>query len=473
MVAQSTHFTAKVLKRSAGKNAIAAAAYRAGETLTDERTEQIFDYSRRHAIEATAILAPDNAPAWVMDRNRLWNEVERGEKRKDAQLARELQISIPADLSAESRKRLVFDFAEKHFVAAGMVADIAIHGPGAGSDLNDHGHIMLAMREIGPDGFGQKARQWNQNELLEGWKEAWEAACNTALENEGSKVRVDRRSIKNRKKAAEDAAKKATDWIEKRRHLIEATRLDYIPRPHLPQTLYRAMIDEDRPIPDKWVERVQAWQEAKKSKREAHERAEAMQEALDREIEAQNVPMDPHGAYSTLLEPLLGHMVTDTTRKITATAIFAHDPVYDIAPIFAEHFPEIKDPTDVRQVRAALDGSFTKREAVFDTIEMNDELEPGYEQLSSAVDRLPKKIDPATPWANFERTLKKGFGDSRIVQTILAAVDRLASLIRSEKIAKNMADLNRTDPPPQTETKRPDAAPSAASPPTPSGGFDM
>lgn len=469
MIAQATHFNARVLKRSAGKNAIAAAAYRAGEKLTDERTEQIFDYSRRHAIEATAILAPDNAPAWVMDRNRLWNEVERCEKRKDAQLARELQISIPNALSAESRKRLVFDFAKEHFVAAGMVVDIAIHGPGAGSDLNDHGHFMLPMREIGPDGFGLKNRQWNQNEVLDGWKDAWEAACNAALENEGSKVRVDRRSIKSRRKAAEDAAKKATDPIEKKRHLIEAARLDYIPRPHLPQTLYRAMIDK-KPIPDKWADRVQAWQEAAKSKQEAHEKAEAMQEALDREIEAQNVPVDPHGAYNALLEPLRGHMVTDTTRKITHTAIFAHDPVYDIAPILAEHFPEIKDPTDVRQVRTALDSNFTKREAVFDAIEMNDELEPGYEQLSMAIERLPKEIAPATPWTNFERTLKQGFRDSRIVQTILTAVDRLASLIQSEKIAKNMADLNRPTTPPPTETKRPDAAPP---PPTPSGGLDM
>lgn len=471
MTAQATHFTAKVLKRSAGKNAIAAAAYRAGETLTDERTEQIFDYSRRHAIEATAILAPDNAPDWVMDRNRLWNEVERGEKRKDAQLARELEISIPNALSAKSRKRLVFDFAAKHFVAAGMVADIAIHGPGAGSDLNDHAHVLLAMREIGPDGFGLKNREWNQNEVLDGWKAAWEAACNTALENEGSKVRVDRRSIAARKKAAEDAAAKATDAIEKKRHLIEATRLDYIPRPNLPQTPYRMMKD-GRQIPDKWAEKVRLWKEAEKSKQEAHARAEAMQQALDREIAAQNVPVDPHGAYNALLEPLRGHMATDTTRKITHAAIFVHDPTYDIAPILADHFPELKDPTDVRQVRTALDSSFTKREAVLNAIEMNDELAPGYEQLAMAIDRLPKEIDPATPWANFERTIKS-LRDSRIVQTILTAVDRLASLIQSEKIAKNMADLNRTDPPPQTETKRPDVAPPTPPQSTPSGGFDM
>jgi len=90
-----------------------------------------------------------------------------------------------------------------------------------------------------------------------------------------------------------------------------------------------------------------------------------------------------------------------------------------------------------------------------------------------AIDRLPKAVDPATPWANFERSIKKGFGDSRIVQTILAAVNRLASLIQSEKIAKNMADLNRTDPPPQTETKRPDAAPPEPSQSTPSSGLNM
>lgn len=469
MTAQSTRFQAKAVKRSAGKNVVAAAAYRAGEKLTDEQTGKIFDYSRRHKIEATAILAPADAPDWVMDRNRLWNEVERFEKRKDAQLARELEISIPNELSAESRKRLVFDFAKEHFVAAGMVADIAIHGPGVGDQRNQHAHILLTMREIGPDGFGQKERQWNQNDVLDGWKDAWETACNAALQNEGSLVRVDRRSIAARKKAAEEAAKKASDPFEKRRHLIEATRLDYIPRPNLPQTPYRAMV-EGRPIPEKWAEKVRLWKEAATSKQEAHARAEAMQQALDREIAAHSVPLDLRGAYTALIEPLMRghrHMVTDTTFKITATAIFAHDPIYDIAPILADHFPEIKDPTDPRQVRAALETNFQKREAVFDEIENGDKLEAAFETVSTLVHRVPT-LDQATPWPQLASQLRKIWGAAG--QAIVSAVDRLATLIQSEKIAENMANLNRIDPPPQTETRRPDVAPPA---PTRSGGFDM
>lgn len=186
------------------------------------------------------------------------------------------------------------------------------------------------------------------------------------------------------------------------------------------------------------------------------------------------MPADMRGAYETLIGPLMGmgghrHMVTDTTFKITATAIFAHDPIYDIGPILSEHFPEIKDPSDVRQVRAALETNFQKREAVFDEIENGDALETAYEAVSRLVHRVPT-LNQTTPWPHFESQLRKIWGAAG--QAIVSAVDRLATLIQSENMAN--LNLNRTDDPArQTETKRPvDVAPPAPTP-TRSGGFDM
>lgn len=188
--------------------------------------------------------------------------------------------------------------------------------------------------------------------------------------------------------------------------------------------------------------------------------------------EAQKVPLDRAGAYKSLLEPLRGNMVTDTTMRITATAIFAHDATFDIGPILTEHFAEITDPTDVRQVRAALETNFQKREAVFDEIENGAGLETAYEALSHLVSRL-RPLDPTTPWSGVggvESQLRKIWGAAG--KAIISCVDRLASLIQSEKIAEIMSELN-DPPPPQTETKRPDVTHPASSQSTPSGGLNM
>ena len=155
---QSIHLQAKLIKRSKRKSAVAAAAYRSGQKLIDERAEKTFDYTRRQSVDAVRIMAPYDAPDWAHDRARLWNEVEAVERRKDAQLAREIVLSLPHSLPAKSRADLVWNFATDNFVAHGMVADIALHGPGIGDPRNFHAHIMLTMRDISPDGFGKKNR---------------------------------------------------------------------------------------------------------------------------------------------------------------------------------------------------------------------------------------------------------------------------------------------------------------------------
>ena len=151
------HLTAKVISRGKGQSAIAAAAYRSGERLRDEQAdEQKFYQARAERIEFTAIMAPKDAPEWAHDRNQLWNHAERAEKRKDAQLAREIEIALPHELTAQQREWLVKDFAREAFVRKGYAVDIAIHAPDKTSDeRNHHAHIMVTMRTL-EDGFAAK-----------------------------------------------------------------------------------------------------------------------------------------------------------------------------------------------------------------------------------------------------------------------------------------------------------------------------
>lgn len=185
------HFSAQVISRSQGRSVVAAAAYRAGERLEDERYGQTHDYTKKNVSER-AIAAPDNAPSWIKDREQLWNAVEAAEKRKDSQLCREVNVALPRELSAVQQRELLSSFVSDQFVSCGMVADVAIHRD---NPENPHAHIMLTMREITPDGFGKKVREWNDKELLETWRAEWAKYANRALERAGHSDRIDHRSL--------------------------------------------------------------------------------------------------------------------------------------------------------------------------------------------------------------------------------------------------------------------------------------
>jgi MobA/MobL family len=188
--------SASVVKRSAGRSILAAAAYRSGSLLNDDRLGQSFDYRRRRGVEHEAILAPEHAPAWMTDRERLWNGVEAAEKRKDGQLAREVQFALPHELTEEQRLALVTAFVRDEFVSKGMVADLVIHAPDRGGDeRNHHAHVTLTMREIDGDGFGKKNRDWNRTDQLQEWREHWAEQANLALERAGHDARIDHRSL--------------------------------------------------------------------------------------------------------------------------------------------------------------------------------------------------------------------------------------------------------------------------------------
>lgn len=188
------HFSAQVISRSKGQSSVAAAAYRSGERLTDEHTGEMKFYKREVQPEAM-ILTPSDSPDWVQDRERLWNEVEKIEKRKDAQLAREINIALPRELSHGQQQELIRDFVEEQFVDKGMIADVCLHRDDPG---NPHAHIMLTTREITPDGFGKKNRDWNDRGLLQQWREEWSNHANNALERAGIEEKITHQSHADR-----------------------------------------------------------------------------------------------------------------------------------------------------------------------------------------------------------------------------------------------------------------------------------
>lgn len=188
------HLHAKVIKRSAGQSAVASSAYRSGGKMIDERTGIYCDYSRKKGIAHTQIIAPKNAPSWVHDRQTLWNKVEQAENRKDAQLAREIEIALPVELSLDEQKKLAHDFVVRNFVNRGMVADIALHDTGKG---NPHAHIMLTMRPLEKGAFSRlKNRSWNDKKSLEAWRGQWAREANKALAEKGLSERIDHRTLK-------------------------------------------------------------------------------------------------------------------------------------------------------------------------------------------------------------------------------------------------------------------------------------
>jgi Ti-type conjugative transfer relaxase TraA len=186
---------AQIIGRSRGRSAVAAAAYRAGETLHDERRDRTYSYKRKPGILHSEILAPDGAPTWVYDRSTLWNAAERSERYCNAQVAREIRVALPRELDDAQNLDLVRSFVLDEFVSRGMVADFSIHREKA---HNPHAHILLTMRELGPDGFAAKQPHWNSRGLFHHWRAAWEYHANRALSMAGRVERIDRRSYVER-----------------------------------------------------------------------------------------------------------------------------------------------------------------------------------------------------------------------------------------------------------------------------------
>ena len=213
------HCSIKIVSRGKGKSAVAAAAYRSGEKITNEWDGMIHDYTRKRGIVHSEILLPPNAPPDFQDRGTLWNSVEQIEKACNSQLARELEVALPIELSREEQVRLVRAYCSSQFVSRGMCADFNIHDTGSG---NPHAHILLTMRPMNERGKwlpkskkeyvldenGERIRlssgryktrkvdlvDWNSQENAEVWRKVWADLANEFLERNNRPERIDHRS---------------------------------------------------------------------------------------------------------------------------------------------------------------------------------------------------------------------------------------------------------------------------------------
>ncbi len=236
------HLRLKVHSRSLGRaareggatrrSAVAAAAYRSGQRLYDDSQGRWFSFDKPDVVH-TEILAPGpDAPAWVFDRQTLWNMVEKSEKRQDAQLCREIELTLPRELTPDQRISLVREFVQGEFVSKGMVADFSVHVPDAADGREQpHAHVLLTLRRLDPatpTGFAAtKDRDWNEpeniarlvaearkrfndtelpedKEALDAaealrnvnvWRREWAEHANAALADAGSEARIDHRTL--------------------------------------------------------------------------------------------------------------------------------------------------------------------------------------------------------------------------------------------------------------------------------------
>lgn len=191
----NSHYDVKLISRSLGQSSVAAAAYRSGQALHDDRLGRSFTYTNKRDVRHTEIIVPDGAPAWMADRGKLFNGIEAGEKRRDAQLVRAFTAALPRELDLEQQIALTREYVTTNFTQHGMVADIAIHESVASDGLgNPHIHLLVTLRDIEGDGFGKKNRTWNSPQLVTAWRESWERITNFHLEAAGVEERVSLRS---------------------------------------------------------------------------------------------------------------------------------------------------------------------------------------------------------------------------------------------------------------------------------------
>ncbi len=200
------HFTAKIIKRSEGRSVVKAAAYRHATKMFDEYLGETHNYSNKQNVIHCEVMVPESAPDWAKslssssenDREKthlasetLWNKVELFEKRKDSQLAREFEFSLPIELNEDQNLALARSFIKDQFVQKGMIADFAIHW----EEGNPHVHVMLSMRELLADGFGLKVVEWNSKEFLHSLRAEWANYANLNLKMYGFETKIDHRSF--------------------------------------------------------------------------------------------------------------------------------------------------------------------------------------------------------------------------------------------------------------------------------------
>ncbi|MDX0986546.1 Ti-type conjugative transfer relaxase TraA [Sinorhizobium medicae] len=206
------HLSAKPISRASGRSAVASAAYRCAIRLTNERDGLVHDFTRKEGVEHTEIVLPQGITAdWALDRSVLWNAAEFAENRNDARVAREFEIALPHELSAEGRLAAARTFAQDLANRYGAAVDFAIHAPHEQGDVrNYHAHVMMTTRQVGETGLGEKTYLEHKNSRLlsngmattdmqlRDIRQSWESIANSELQREGLDIRIDHRSHEER-----------------------------------------------------------------------------------------------------------------------------------------------------------------------------------------------------------------------------------------------------------------------------------
>ncbi len=203
-----------------GRSAIASAAYRSGEKLFDDNEGRHYFYARS-VMPESFILTPKNAPAWASDREQLWNEVERKDRRANSRYAKEFNVALPVELIEDEQKELLTKYVQENFVDEGMVADVAIHRD---HPDNPHAHVMLTNRPFNSDGtWGIRSKKqyildkngnktytgtskypksrkilmvdWDKKEKIIEWRHNWAASVNQVLEQKNIPDRISEKSF--------------------------------------------------------------------------------------------------------------------------------------------------------------------------------------------------------------------------------------------------------------------------------------
>jgi len=348
------HLSVKAVSRSAGRSATAAAAYRAGVEITDERTGEIHDYRRKRGVESADLVLPPGAPEWATDRAALWNAAEAAERRKDACVAREYVVALPSELPPEARQRLALDFAREMAEREGCAVDVAIHAPGKdGDDRNHHAHILRTTRKVGPNGLTAKldTEQAGRRRAddLAAVRARWAELVNDRLQAHGIEARVDHRTL-----AAQGIERPATTHLGPAVTAMQRRKM----RPHVERLV-------DTEIADRLIAAVALGKEARAigqalidtetelqaaiAERERMREATAARAQLNRFRAAEAAP-----SYEERRRALVGDVVPDPRKRLAAMrAAIEADLMRNAPKVLSE---DERRAGDAKAVRAKLSG---------------------------------------------------------------------------------------------------------------------
>tara|TARA_R110002049_G_scaffold148242_2_gene311169 strand:+ start:27174 stop:28055 length:882 start_codon:yes stop_codon:yes gene_type:complete len=202
------HLCVKTFSRAKGHSAIAAAAYRTGKKLIDFRTGETHDYRKKNGVVSSFITVPESIPDWALSSESLWNQAEKSENRKNSTIAREIEISLPYELSSIGQRNLALKLATEICKKHCVVVETSIHKPHESNDQrNIHAHLLLSTRRLNKEGFHEKSREFDGaklgSETVKFWRKRWEELANEALKNNKVPTKIDHRSYKKRGLALE------------------------------------------------------------------------------------------------------------------------------------------------------------------------------------------------------------------------------------------------------------------------------